>query len=706
MPSRTRPSSAPRTTAHLPAFTRRGLLAAALAGPPAAALVVTAPPVHADPAVAGGETRIVDVPLAAQSLGDADGVRARLIDGHRLTMVGVTWDDADDVLDVKVRAQAEDGTWSRWFRLEQMMDPETGAPVGGTDLAWIGVATALQLRVEADGAEAGERATAHLVTTSPAKEDAAPVRGTGIEPGADGADGDDGEESGSGLGTGSGAGVGATGIPRLLGPMGLPNPATPALGPGAPAFVSRAAWGADESITGSTSGASSLKGIVIHHTEGSNSYSSSTSPQIVRGIQAYHASTLGWADVGYNLLIDKYGQIFEGRAGGLHRNIVGAHARGFNTGTFGISVMGSYMTSAPPQAALDAVARVIGWKLLGAFRTRATDSVTWTPGTTIKHPAGVPVSLPRVFGHRDVNFTDCPGDAFYSKLGSLRSAAQGRIDAGWRTHLDAFSRAGGEAALGTVVRSAHSAGRYWFTELTKGIVLSEGTGSARGYRSEVASSWKPTWGRPLRDPLADGARRIQPFEGGVAAVESGRRRFVQTRFKDVRPNQQFFLEIHDLAGRGITTGWPDGTFRPLAPVQRDAVVAFLYRAMGSPAFTPPARSPFRDLSPRTMFYKEITWAKAKGIVQGWSDGTFRPTASIQRAAIAAMLMRAAGASGELASSPFRDVPASHQFAREIGWASNRGITRGWPDGTFRPWDATNRDAMAAFMMRWLALTGR
>lgn len=178
------------------------------------------------------------------------------------------------------------------------------------------------------------------------------------------------------------------------------------------------------------------------------------------------------------------------------------------------------------------------------------------------------------------------------------------------------------------------------------------------------------------------------------------------KFTDVRTTQDFFLEIHDLAAKGITTGWPDGTFRPLAEVQRVAVVAFLYRAFGSPSFTPPVRSPFRDMSPSSMFYKETAWAAAKGIVQGWTDGTFRPTAPIQRAAIAAMLMRAAGGTGQTARTPFRDVPASHQFAKEIGWAANNGITRGWSDGTFRPWEPTNRDAMAAFMTRWLTLTGR
>ena len=464
MPSRPRHS-----TSIIPAFSRRGLLAAAIAGPPLAAFALFAPPVHADPAVTGGDTRIVDVPLRDVLTRQVDGATVREIAQQRCTMAGVTWDDPAQVLDVAVRARDDNGTWSDWYRLEQMCDPSTGEPVGGTELAWLGAVDAVQVRVEQRGADFTAAATAHLVTTSPAPDDAAPTRTAAGEHAP-------ANEPGTTTSTVTGAGgVGGTGGPIGFLPMGAPNPATPALGPGAPTFISRAAWGANESITRSTSGAKELKGIVIHHTEGSNDYTASTSAQILRGIQSYHASTLGWADVGYNLLIDKFGQIFEGRSGGLHRNIVGAHAYGFNTGTFGISVMGSYMAAAPSQAARDAVARVIGWKLRSAFIAKATDSVSWTPGDGTRLPAGVPVSLPRVFGHRDVNYTDCPGSAFYAQLGSVRTAAQMRLDASWRVHYDAFTKAGGASALGTVVRSAHSNGRFWATELTKGLVLSEGS---------------------------------------------------------------------------------------------------------------------------------------------------------------------------------------------------------------------------------------
>ena len=111
------------------------------------------------------------------------------------------------------------------------------------------------------------------------------------------------------------------------------------------------------------------------------------------------------------------------------------------------------------------------------------------------------------------------------------------------------------------------------------------------------------------------------------------------------------------------------------------------------------------MPPSRMYYKEITWARSQGIVDGWPDGTFRPTEPIERGAIAAFLYRASGRPSSGTSNSFRDVPANHQFAREITWLASTGISTGWPDGTFRPKDPVARDAMAAFMVRWMTHRG-
>ena len=173
-------------------------------------------------------------------------------------------------------------------------------------------------------------------------------------------------------------------------------------------------------------------------------------------------------------------------------------------------------------------------------------------------------------------------------------------------------------------------------------------------------------------------------------------------FTDVRYGQLiFFTEIAWMEHTGLSNGWPDGTYRPFAPMKRDAMAAFLYRAAGSPRFTPPARSPFKDVPTSMVFYKEIAWAESVGITNGWPDGTYRPFEPVKRDAMAAFLYRASGepAFTPPARSPFVDVDSSVIFRSEIAWAESVGITNGWPDGTYRPYQPILRDAMAAFIYR-------
>lgn len=171
---------------------------------------------------------------------------------------------------------------------------------------------------------------------------------------------------------------------------------------------------------------------------------------------------------------------------------------------------------------------------------------------------------------------------------------------------------------------------------------------------------------------------------------------------DVSRERSFATEIRWLADRGITGGFRDGTFRPLDSVNRDAMAAFLYRFAGSPAFTPPARSPFSDVSPAAPFYKEITWLASTGITGGYSDGTFRPASPVNRDAMATFLYRFAGqpSYSAPARSPFDDVTPKTPFYKQIMWLASTGVSGGYSDGTFRPLRPVARDAMAAFLYRF------
>jgi uncharacterized protein with LGFP repeats len=101
----------------------------------------------------------------------------------------------------------------------------------------------------------------------------------------------------------------------------------------------------------------------VHHSVGSSSYAPSDSAAIVRGICAYHVNSNGWCDIGYNFLVDRYGQIFEGRFGGTDRPVIGAQAGGFNTDTFGVAALGTFTSAAAPAAMVASIGRVLGSKL-------------------------------------------------------------------------------------------------------------------------------------------------------------------------------------------------------------------------------------------------------------------------------------------------------------------------------------------------------
>ncbi|WP_459333056.1 S-layer homology domain-containing protein [Arthrobacter sp. Hz1] len=173
-------------------------------------------------------------------------------------------------------------------------------------------------------------------------------------------------------------------------------------------------------------------------------------------------------------------------------------------------------------------------------------------------------------------------------------------------------------------------------------------------------------------------------------------------FFDVSSDNQFYDEIGWLATEAISTGYSDGSFRPIQPVNRDAMAAFMYRLAGKPAYTPPAASPFSDVTSQTQFYKEISWLASKGISTGYADKTFRPVQPVNRDAMAAFMYRLAGkpAYTPPAASPFSDVTSQTQFYKEISWLASKGISTGYADKTFRPVQPVNRDAMAAFMYRY------
>ena len=188
----------------------------------------------------------------------------------------------------------------------------------------------------------------------------------------------------------------------------------------------------------------------------------------------------------------------------------------------------------------------------------------------------------------------------------------------------------------------------------------------------------------------------------VATVEIGALRFADAA------GTKFESEINWMADHDLTTGYDDGTFRPYGSINRDAMAAFLYRLAGSPAYEAPGVSPFTDVATDNKFYKEISWLAETGISTGYPDGSFRPVTPVKRDAMAAFMNRFAGdqcsidaAAGYQApgTASFSDVATNNQWHKEISWMKDSGVSTGWPDSTFRPLEDVTREAMAAFIQR-------
>ena len=193
---------------------------------------------------------------------------------------------------------------------------------------------------------------------------------------------------------------------------------------GSPPIVPRSAWGADESIRrAEPSYAPAIRFASVHHTAGTNAYSPSQAAAIMRGIEVYHVKSNGWNDIGYNFLVDRYGTVYEGRYGGIDRNVIGAYALGFNTGSVGVAVMGTFGTSQIPAAAEASLEKLLAWRL-DLAHVDPVSSLTFVSGGSERYAAGVPVVLRAVSGHRDTGLTTCPGDLLYAKLDSIAAKAQ------------------------------------------------------------------------------------------------------------------------------------------------------------------------------------------------------------------------------------------------------------------------------------------
>jgi hypothetical protein len=200
-----------------------------------------------------------------------------------------------------------------------------------------------------------------------------------------------------------------------------------------PRVMKRAGWGADLPTGGcpprGPAEYGTVQAAVIHHTVNANDYTPEEAPSIVLGICRFHVYGNGWNDIGYNALVDRYGTLYEGRAGGLKRPVVGAQAQGFNDQTTAIASIGDHTSEAPTAEAQGSIIRYLAWKMAVNRITPATGSVQLTSGggSENRFATGSVVTVPRIVGHGTLGLTACPGGTMAPLIPQITAAVQKRI---------------------------------------------------------------------------------------------------------------------------------------------------------------------------------------------------------------------------------------------------------------------------------------
>ena len=337
-------------------------------------------------------------PTGAAAGGETSGgvVSAPLDPPKRFDLVGLRWSGGDAEADVELRVRRAGEPWSDWTEVTpdsgDAPDPARGEPQAKrvSSPVWAGGADEVQYRTS----ERLRGVRLEFINT------------TGTATRADRAE----------TAVRKAANKGVAGVARLF----------TASGAARPSMVSRSQWGGDRHCRPRRSASTgTVKAVFVHHTAGSNRYSSSDGPSIVLGICRYHRDTNGWDDIGYNFLVDRYGRIYEGRAGGADRAVVGAHAQGWNAQSTGVANLGEFSNGGQTSAGLRAMDRLISWKLdvHGTPRGGRATLVS-AGGETNRYRQGTSVEFNRISGHRNGNHTECPGDGLYAQLPRLRRAVE------------------------------------------------------------------------------------------------------------------------------------------------------------------------------------------------------------------------------------------------------------------------------------------
>lgn len=424
------------------------------------------------------------------------------------SMVAVTWQEGEVVPTVEISSR-NGGRWADWQRLLPLHDlPDATEAEGngrtGTDLAWVGPADGVRVRVRGRRPEA-----IRLVLLHPSREAAL-----------------------------SGRAPSRRAVP------------TEEL---RPELMTRRDWGANPAWrSGSVSYNETIEQVHVHHTVNSNDYAAADVPGLIRGMYSYHTQSLGWSDIAYNFLVDRFGRTWVGRAGGPGKPVRGAHTLGFNATSTGVAAIGNYETATPSSAVISAISQLAAWKLAPYGRNPEGRIAVASEGSD-RYRTGTRPRLHVIDGHRDTNDTACPGSNLYAALPTIRRRAAAALSGGNAVEVTVEPVLRGELAVdetltivpgstqpppalvryqwrrnGTVIDGATAASYRTTTTDVGSIVSAVVTYSSAGSQAtqRTLSAAGPIRARPSIEVTATGSRRgvvvtVTVTAAGAQAAASG-----------------------------------------------------------------------------------------------------------------------------------------------------------------------------------------
>ncbi|MGI8663436.1 MAG: N-acetylmuramoyl-L-alanine amidase [Acidimicrobiales bacterium] len=587
--------------------------------------------------------------VSAAHLDQSPELLTAAIDSKRFDAVGVTWDRAGAPADAAVWVRTKEaGGWTDW----ELLGPSDLGPDGGTGEAQNAqgrVATEPLLTDGAQGVQVRVDSTrAPLNVRAELIESGSPATGPdGLSPQPT-----------------KGAAIGAVEMPATVPIAAAGGRAAPAATqtlpsgtPPRPYVISRAQWGADESLRGGPpTYTGATKVAVVHHTATTNSYSRDTAGAEIRAIYGYHTLTLGYNDIAYNALVDKFGQIYEGRYGGLENQVLSAATAAFNSSTFSVSALGSYDEVDAPAGMVESIAQLLAWKLAISYvDPHGTSQLRSAGYDGSPYPAGTIATFANVIGHRDAFPTACPGEFLYADLDAIRARIAQLTPAGLVQPVIATTPRTPTANGSARITSGSLFGGQWAVQILRPdgsrVVAYIGSGAS------IDVTWPMTDGG---SPAADGTYTaiVSSNQNGKAALDYAGRISTAGAFGN--------LESLTVSPGGVSaSGWAavsDGATATVA-LSVDGSLAIRVDATGN---RPDVADAYPSLGPSRGFGANVPMA----------GGVHEVCATGERAGLQSRLIGCLTIANP-PNEPVGNIDAAYSAyagVRFVGWALDRNTT--------------------------------